>query len=83
MQRISTSGADMFALYKRDSPPLVLTPIGRCTAIHAAEIKAARERGPAQITKLAHGGSTAVATFDGGSVVRTQMLRSDAETASR
>ena len=78
MQRIPANGGDTFALYERDSPPFVFIPTGARTARHAAEIKAAQERGPSPVAKLAAVGSTSVATFEGGSVVRMQMLRADA-----
>jgi hypothetical protein len=82
MQRIPANGGDTFALYERDSPPFVFIPSGARTARHAAEIKAAQERGPTPVTKLAPEGSTSVATFEGGSVVRMQMLRADAVAGS-
>jgi hypothetical protein len=79
MQRISIKGGDSFSLYKRDSPPLVFAPQGPARLFAAADLKRARQSGPTPIAKSTVEGPAFVATFEGGSVVRMEMLR--AETA--
>jgi hypothetical protein len=75
MQHISTRGGNSFSLYERSSPPLVFTPAGPAQLFASSDMKSAREHGPALITKSALEGSAWVATFEGGSVVRMQLLR--------
>lgn len=79
MQRISTKGGDGFSLYKRDSPPLVFAPAGPARIFAAADLKRALAEGPTPVTGTVKDGHAFVATFEGGSVVRMEVLR--AETA--
>ncbi|MGH8132494.1 MAG: hypothetical protein ACRETP_04575 [Steroidobacteraceae bacterium] len=79
MQRVPTRGVENFSLYQRDSPPLVFTPAGSPRIFEVADLKAAREHGPSRITTALHKGSTFVATFEGGSVVRMQLLRAESK----
>jgi hypothetical protein len=75
MQHISTQGGNSFSLYERSSPPLVFTPAGPAELFEASDMKRAGERGPTLIKKSAIGGTAFIATFEGGSVVRMQLLR--------
>jgi len=75
MQRISTKGGDSFSLYTENSPPLVLIPQGPPELFEASDLIGAREHGPTRIEKSYVAGSVFVTKFDGGSVVRLQLLR--------
>jgi hypothetical protein len=75
MQRISVKGGDSFSQYKRDSPPLVFTPAGPARLFAAADLQGARRSGPTPIAKSGTEGAAFVSTFEGGSVVRMEMLR--------
>jgi hypothetical protein len=77
MQRISTKGGDTFSLYKRDSPPLVFTPAGPARIFAAADLKRALGEGPTLVRSSKKDGHAFVATFEGGSVVRMEMLRTE------
>jgi hypothetical protein len=77
MQRISTKGGDSFSFYKRDSPPLVFAPAGPARIFAAADLKRALQDGPTPVTRSAKDGHAFVATFEGGSVVRMEMLRAE------
>jgi hypothetical protein len=77
MQRISVKGGDGFSLYNRDSPPLVFTPAGPARVFAAADIEGARRSGPTPIAKSRTEGAAFVSTFEGGSVVRMEMLRAE------
>ena len=75
MQRISVKGGDSFSLYNRDSAPLVFAPTGPARLFEAADLKGARQSGPTPIAKSTTDGAAFVGTFEGGSVVRMQILR--------
>ena len=75
MQRISTQGGNSFSLYERNSPPLVFTPAGRAELFASSDLKSAQEHGPASIQTSAIDGTALIATFQGGSVVRMELLR--------
>jgi hypothetical protein len=81
MQHISTQGGNSFSLYERSSPPLVFTPAGPAQLFESSDMKGAREHGPTLIKKSAIGGTAFVATFEGGSVVRMQLLRAKGNSA--
>ena len=75
LQRVPTQGTESFKLYQQDAPPLTFVPAGSPKLYSVADLKAAREHGPAHIkTAQTEQGSFAV-TFEGGSVVRLQALR--------
>jgi len=75
MQRISTQGGNSFSLYQQDSPPLVLIPQGPAELFEASDMLGARKHGPTRIRKSYVAGTAFVAKFDGGSVVKVQLLR--------
>ena len=75
MQHISTQSGNSFSLYERSSPPLVFTPAGPAELFQSADMKSAQEHGPTRIQQSAIGGTAFIATFEGGSVVRMQLLR--------
>lgn len=75
MQRIPIRGGGTFAQFKSDSAPLVFAPSGPERLFAAADLEGARRRGPTPVTKADHEGRSFLATFQGGSVVRMQMLR--------
>src|ERR1700722_8444444 len=77
MQRIPTKGGDTFPLFTRDSPARVFSPAGPATIFDAADLKGALAHGPLVVTHSTKEGLTFVAKFEGGSVVRMQMLRPD------
>jgi hypothetical protein len=80
MQRISIKGGGTFPQFQSNSPPLVFAPSGSASLFAAANLDAARQRGPTPITKTSQQGAAFIATFKGGSVVRMQMLRAGADT---
>jgi hypothetical protein len=75
LQHISTQGGNSFSLYVRSSPPLVFTPAGPAQLFQSSDMKSAQEHGPALIKKSAIEGSAFAVTFEGGSVVRMELLR--------
>jgi hypothetical protein len=75
LQRVPTKGTGSFHLYNRDAPPLTFEPAGSRQLFFVANLKAAREHGPAQIRTAERQGASFVATFEGGSVVRMHVLR--------
>jgi hypothetical protein len=75
MQRISVKGGASFSLYNRDSPPLVFAPTGSARLFAAADLKGARQSGPTPVAKSTTDGGVFVGTFEGGSVVRMEVLR--------
>jgi hypothetical protein len=82
MQRISTQGGNSFSLYKQNSPPLVLIPEGPPELFEASDLLGARERGPTRIQKSYVAGTAFVTKFEGGSVVRMQLLRAKSNVAA-
>jgi hypothetical protein len=83
MQRISVMGGETFPLFERDSPSLVFAPAGPAKIVAAADLEGARKHGPTQITKTSKERGAFVVTFEGGSVVRMEMLRADSSTVGR
>ena len=83
MQRISIKGGGTFPLFQSDSPPLAFAPSGSAKLFAAADLQGARQRGPTPITKASQDGRDFVATFEGGSVVRMQMLRAGTVASAR
>jgi hypothetical protein len=77
MQRISVKGGDGFSQYKRDGPPLVFTPAGPARVFAAADLEGARRSGPTPIAKSGTEGAAFVSRFEGGSVVRMEVLRAE------
>jgi hypothetical protein len=75
MQRISTQGGGSFSLYTENSPPLALIPQGPPELFEASDLLGAREHGPTRIRKSYVAGTAFITKFDGGSVVRLQLLR--------
>jgi hypothetical protein len=77
MQRVHVPGQGIFSLIERDGPPLVFRPAGMLTAYGDSQraLRAALDRGPEPVKKATQEGSTFVATFEGGSVVRMKALR--------
>ena len=75
MQHISTQGGYSFSLYKENSPPLVLIPEGPPELFEASDLLGAREHGPTRIQKSYVAGMAFMTKFDGGSVVKLQLLR--------
>jgi hypothetical protein len=75
MQRIAIKGGGTFPAFQRDSAPFIFAPSGPDELFAAADLTGARQRGPTPIAKSRHEGHSFVATFQGGSVVRMQMLR--------
>jgi len=80
MQRISVMGGDTFPLFERDSPSLVFAPAGPARIVAASDLEGARKHGPTQITKTSKERGAFVVTFEGGSVVRMEMLRAETPT---
>jgi hypothetical protein len=83
MQRISVKGGDTFPLFERDSPPLVFAPAGPAKIFAGADLKGALKHGPTQITKTSKEGGAFVVTFEGGSVVRMELLRAATHPSAR
>jgi hypothetical protein len=77
MQRIPTKGGESFPSFIRDSPARVFSPAGPARIFAAADLKGALAHGPLLVTNSAKEGLTFVAKFEGGSVVRMQMLGPD------
>jgi hypothetical protein len=75
LQRVPTEGTGSFHLYERDAPPLTFEPAGSPELFFVANLKAAREHGPAQIRTAETKHASFVVTFEGGSVVRMQVKR--------
>lgn len=75
LQRVPTKGTRSFHLYERDAPPLIFKPAGSAEVFRSTDLKAAQQHGPAQIKTAQTEGASFVVTFEGGSVVRMQALR--------
>jgi hypothetical protein len=75
LQRVPTAGNGSFKLYDRDAPPLTFAPVGSHALFAFADLKAAREHGPALIKTAKTEGKSFLVTFEGGSVVQMQALR--------
>jgi hypothetical protein len=75
LQRVPTKGTGSFHLYQRDAPPLTFEPAGSPELFRVANLKVAREHGPAHIKTAEIKGESYVVTFEGGSVVRMQAKR--------
>jgi hypothetical protein len=75
LQRVPTKGNGSFHLYERDAPPLTFEPAGSPKLFSVADLKAAREHGPAHIKTAQTERTSFVVTFEGGSVVRMQAKR--------
>jgi hypothetical protein len=75
MQRISVKGGGTFPQFERDSPPLVFAPAGPAQIFEGADLKGALRHGPTKIGRSSKDGGAFVATFEGGSVVRMELLR--------
>jgi hypothetical protein len=82
MQRISTKGGNSFSQYERNSPPLVFSPAGSAEMFWASDLEGARKRGPTRINTSSSDGASFIAKFEGGSVVRMQLLRPKNTTAT-
>lgn len=77
LQRLPTKGSGTFALYEQFGKPLSFVPAGSARLMAGADLQAAAQHGPSRIVKTSRQGSTYVATFEGGSVVRMQLLRAE------
>jgi hypothetical protein len=75
LQRVPTEGTGSFHLYNRDAPALTFEPAGSPMLFRIANLKAAREHGPAHIKTVRIERANFVVTFEGGSVVRMQARR--------
>jgi hypothetical protein len=75
MQRISAKGGNSFSLYERNSAPFVFSPAGSAEMFWASDLEGARKRGPTRIDTSSSDGAAFIAKFEGGSVVRMQLLR--------
>jgi hypothetical protein len=64
-----------FTQFDTYSPPLVLNPIGRLAAYSATQIAQAQTAGPVHVKAVEREGSTFVATFATGAVVRLKRMR--------
>jgi hypothetical protein len=82
MQRIVIRGGGTFPTFQSASARLVFVPSGPQRLFAAADLSAARQAGPTPIAKASEESRSFVATFQGGSVVRMQMLRAAGETAA-
>jgi hypothetical protein len=83
MQRIAIKGGGTFPKFQSESAPLTFLPSGPDKLFAAANLEGARQRGPTPIAKARHEGRSFVATFQGGSVVRMQMLRPGSDNSPR
>lgn len=83
MQRISIKGGGTFPKFQKASAPLTFIPSGSDKLFAAADLEGARQRGPTPIAKASQDGRSFVATFQGGSVVRMQMLRAESENPAQ
>jgi hypothetical protein len=83
MQRISVKGGDTFPEFQIVSPPLVFAPAGPARIFAAADLKGALQHGPTKISRSSKEQGAFVATFEGGSVVRMELLRPAGDTAAR
>jgi hypothetical protein len=83
MQRISVKGGDTFPLFQRDGPALVFAPAGPARIFAAADLKGALKRGPTKIARTSKESGAFVVKFEGGSVVRMEMLRAESDTSTR
>jgi hypothetical protein len=83
MQRISVKGGGTFPKFQNASAPLTFIPSGSDKLFAAADLEGARQRGPTPIAKASQEGRSFVATFQGGSVVRMQMLRAESENPAQ
>jgi hypothetical protein len=75
MQHIPTKGNNYFTLFADKSPPLEFLPLGPPEITDVTDLQAARAKGPTPITRSGIDTRVFVATFEGGSVVRMQLLR--------
>jgi hypothetical protein len=82
MQRIAIKGGGTFPQFQSASPPLAFSPSGPDRLFAAADLEGARRRGPTPIAKVNQEGRSFVATFQGGSVVRMQMLRAGTDNSA-
>ncbi|MEO6690221.1 MAG: hypothetical protein ABIN56_13995 [Dokdonella sp.] len=64
-----------FTQFDTYSPPLVLNPIGRLATYSATQIAQAQNAGPVHVKAVEREGSTFVATFATGAVVRIKRMR--------
>jgi hypothetical protein len=83
MQRISVKGGDTFPQFERDSPPLVFAPAGPARIFAAADLQGALKHGPTRISKASNTSGAFVVTFEGGSVVRMELLKAAGGTSVR
>jgi hypothetical protein len=83
MQRIPIKGGGTFSKFQSASAPLTFVPSGSDKLFAAADLEGARQRGPTPIAKASLEGRSFVATFQGGSVVRMQMLRAGSENSAQ
>jgi hypothetical protein len=83
MQSISVKGGDTFPQFQRDSPPLVFAPAGPAKIVAAADLKGALKHGPTQISRTSKENGAFIVTFEGGSVVRMELLKSASDTTAR
>lgn len=75
MQHVPGQGVGSFKLYNRDAPPLVFEPVGLRVAYNLQQLKQAQEHGPEDIKASHVSDASYVVTFDSGSTVRMQALR--------
>ena len=83
LQRISVKGGDTFPQFERDSAPLVFAPAGPAGTVEAADLKGALRHGPTRISSASKESGAFVVTFEGGSVVRMELLRTESDTSLR
>jgi hypothetical protein len=83
MQRISVKGGGTFPQYQSASAPLTFVPSGSDKLFAAADLEGARQRGPTPIARASQEGRSFLATFQGGSVVRMQMLRDGSASSAQ
>jgi hypothetical protein len=83
MQRISVKGGDTFPQFQIDSPPLVFAPAGPARIFAAADLQGALNHGPTQISRTSKENGAFVVKFEGGSVVRMELLKSASDTTAR
>jgi hypothetical protein len=83
LQRISVKGGDTFPQFERDSAPLVFAPAGPAKIVAAADLQGALKQGPTRISRSSKESGAFVVTFEGGSVVRMELLRTESDTSAR
>jgi hypothetical protein len=64
-----------FREFEKYGPPLILSPIGRLSAYSKTQIDAAQAAGPVRVRTAERQGSSFVATFATGTVVRLKRMR--------